>query len=121
MYTSDEHKAAFLKAIKDYGVEGDPYRLAALYCLTSTDGLRRNLKGTFICNEYGDRYPNKDVLNSGWPSSSERWMIKLACNLFNYDMVAVTPGELAEWLSNAMFAVYMEAMLIRRGALITEE
>lgn len=118
-YTSNEHREAFLKAMKEYKAEGNRCRSACLYCLTSTDSLRSRLSQIYIRDEDGDAYPTPDAVKEAWPSSSAKRIIRLACNLFNYDLASVTPGELAEWLGDDLFEVCITAMRIRRGAPIT--
>ena len=112
MYFVDtEHQWAFNELKVKCKVEGDSERLAALYCLTSTHHLRKNIDKLFLKGKTS-YYPSADAVEEMY--GIDKVMVQLACNLYNYGYKEITPYDFTRLNPETLEAAF-QAIKILKG------
>ena len=110
-FVDSEHEQAYNTMMVKYGIQGDNERLAALYCLTATNHLRKNIGKLFIKGKTS-YYPSADAVEEMY--GIDKVMAQLALNLFNCSYKEITPYDFTR-LNSELLEACFQAVKILKG------
>ena len=109
-FVDSEHERTFESLKLIYHVERDPERLAALYCLTSTHHLRKNIDKLFLKGKTS-YYPSADAVEEMY--GIDKVMVQLACNLYNYGYKEITPNDFTRLNPETLEAAFQAIKILK--------
>ena len=76
-FINEKHKTFFDEKVKEYRIENDRYRLAAIYVLGLSENCRKNFSDC-----YDGRYCDKKAITKEWVTHADAKVIRFAFGLY---------------------------------------